>query len=416
MSKNALEQVRDKIVCMKETVYGLFETIADHITHGPKIVALTEKVGSLEMSLAEAVPQIDELKVDMQSTTDFKDQMESFSDELTLFKKAIGTNGSTTENRRVKVLEPKPFASARNAKELKNLLWDMEQYFSTAHIPIEERVTITSMYLSGDAKLWWRTKGASGVVEAGSQGPTIYMAAAEALVDFKVAKAENNDAGKPKNNNKGGSKKGKKKSGDGDSPHRAHDFLKKEKLNALVGEEERKQAEPSRVNPLQLLNAIQNEGPSRANSFLYVKVALNRSSASAMVDTGATHNFVAERVVPRLGLSLTKGQSLMKAMNSKAKPNAGMANNVTMRAKVAIMPHLGGIFLGDKHCPCFVPKIKEPEMVQIFSALQINDGLRKGHLTILATLVEAEHNSNNRLARVQSLLGEFADVMPPELP
>ncbi|RWR91973.1 hypothetical protein CKAN_02116100 [Cinnamomum micranthum f. kanehirae] len=159
MSKNALEQVRDTVVHLEETVDDLSETIADHITHGPKIVVLTEKVESLEMPLAEVVAQIEELKVNMQSTTDFfKEQMETFSDELILFKRAIRTTGSLTENRRVKVPEPKPFAGTRNAKEQENFLWDMEQYFAAAHILIEERVTITSMYLSGDAKLWWRTR------------------------------------------------------------------------------------------------------------------------------------------------------------------------------------------------------------------------------------------------------------------
>ena len=34
----------------------------------------------------------------------------------------------------------------------------MEQYFKDARIPFGDQVTITSMYLSGDAKLWWRTR------------------------------------------------------------------------------------------------------------------------------------------------------------------------------------------------------------------------------------------------------------------
>ncbi|RWR97245.1 hypothetical protein CKAN_02666700 [Cinnamomum micranthum f. kanehirae] len=93
------------------------------------------------MSLAEAVAQIEELKVHMQSIiAAFREQMEYFYDELTLFKRAIQTNDSITENRRVKVPEPKPFAGARNAKELENFLWDMEQYFSAAHIPIKKEL------------------------------------------------------------------------------------------------------------------------------------------------------------------------------------------------------------------------------------------------------------------------------------
>ena len=32
----------------------------------------------------------------------------------------------------------------------------MEQYFKATRVSDQEKVTITSMYLSGDAKLWWR--------------------------------------------------------------------------------------------------------------------------------------------------------------------------------------------------------------------------------------------------------------------
>ena len=59
---------------------------------------------------------------------------------------------------KVRVPEPKPFGGARNAKDLENFLWDMEQYFTVARIPVGEQVTITTMYLSGDAKLWWQTR------------------------------------------------------------------------------------------------------------------------------------------------------------------------------------------------------------------------------------------------------------------
>ena len=58
---------------------------------------------------------------------------------------------------KVKVLEPKPFNGARNAKDLENFLWDMEQYFKATKVLNQEMVTITSMYLSRDAELQWRT-------------------------------------------------------------------------------------------------------------------------------------------------------------------------------------------------------------------------------------------------------------------
>ena len=34
----------------------------------------------------------------------------------------------------------------------------MEQYFIVARMPVGEQVTITTMYLTGNAKLWWRTR------------------------------------------------------------------------------------------------------------------------------------------------------------------------------------------------------------------------------------------------------------------
>ena len=34
----------------------------------------------------------------------------------------------------------------------------MEQYFRAARVVERDQVTITSMYLEGDAKLWWRTQ------------------------------------------------------------------------------------------------------------------------------------------------------------------------------------------------------------------------------------------------------------------
>ena len=58
---------------------------------------------------------------------------------------------------KVRVPEPKSFNGNHNAKELENFLWDMEQFFKTTRVPDWEKVSITNMYLIGDAKLWWRT-------------------------------------------------------------------------------------------------------------------------------------------------------------------------------------------------------------------------------------------------------------------
>lgn len=89
--------------------------------------------------------------------------LNSVLDEVTVLRRLVCSGASTSiqnEGRpnKIKIPEPKPFIGVRNAKELENFIWDVEQYFRAAHIPDGEKVNITSMYMSGDAKLWWRTR------------------------------------------------------------------------------------------------------------------------------------------------------------------------------------------------------------------------------------------------------------------
>ena len=55
---------------------------------------------------------------------------------------------------KVRIPELKSFSGNHNAKELENFLWDMEQFFKATRVPDLEKVSITSMNLMGDAKLW----------------------------------------------------------------------------------------------------------------------------------------------------------------------------------------------------------------------------------------------------------------------
>ncbi|KAK0602998.1 hypothetical protein LWI29_000294 [Acer saccharum] len=78
-----------------------------------------------------------------------------------MLRRALNNNPSNSGEGpvlRIKVPEPKKFEGKRDAKELENFLWDMEQYFKAAKIPNREQVNITSMYLGRDAMLWWRTR------------------------------------------------------------------------------------------------------------------------------------------------------------------------------------------------------------------------------------------------------------------
>lgn len=62
-----------------------------------------------------------------------------------------------------------------------------------------------------------------------------------------------------------------------------------------------------------------------------VDVVINGKLVSAMVDSGATQNYVADRIAHKLGLKLCQDGSSIKAVNSPARLISGIANNVPIR-------------------------------------------------------------------------------------
>lgn len=169
----------------------------------------------------------------------------------------------------------------------------------------------------------------------------------------------------------------------------------------------------------------------------------------AMVDSGATHNFIAAREVQRLGLDMTSHMSRIKVVNSEAKPIVGVSkvamqvgtwkgscslmaiplddfdiilgNEFLVAAKVTVMPHLGGLMIHDENCPSFVPGIYAEELAKrqsgMISAMQLKAGVKRGEVTYLAALVEVKLGVSYEVPdAISELLAVFEDVMPPKLP
>ncbi|KAL0405309.1 UNVERIFIED_CONTAM: hypothetical protein Slati_3844800 [Sesamum latifolium] len=60
---------------------------------------------------------------------------------------------------RLRIPEPKAYGGARDAKEVENFFSTWNTNFLVANVENEARkVSTATMYLTGDAKLWWRTK------------------------------------------------------------------------------------------------------------------------------------------------------------------------------------------------------------------------------------------------------------------
>ena len=550
-----------------------------------EIGTATEANSTLSTQIADTVLRLDSQRESMETrekaveermgsfhdrmramTEEFEERIRSLEGEIVLLKRAVvqGTpSAADPPPEKVRVPEPKTFGGARNTKDLENFLWDMEQYFIAARIPVGEQVTITTMYLTGDTKLWWRTRtsddaaagrpkiesweilkkelkdqflplnttwmareslkklkqtgsvrdyvkefsslildikdmsevdklfnfmsGLQGWAQTelrrqGVQDLPSAMAATDCLSDYLVTSSptptqkgkghskESNRKSDGKLSKSGG--KGWKKPHDAqakvgeratssqttrpsgcficDGPHRARDCPKNEKLNALRAEDgEDSGAEaPTRASPLQLLNAMRAEATHRG--LMYVELLTGGQKIVALVDSGATHNFISTREAARLGLKLAKDDSKLKAVNNQAQETHGMAKNMAIqlgdwkgmvdfltvplddfdfilgndffqRAKVALLSHLNGLLIMDEKQPCFVADIskppKRPSGEKTLSALQLEKGLRKGEHTYVAAMIEIKPDKQVEVPDVvAAILRRFADVMPPELP
>ncbi|KAF3791709.1 hypothetical protein EJ110_NYTH13718 [Nymphaea thermarum] len=94
--------------------------------------------------------------------------------------------------------------------------------------------------------------------------------------------------------------------------------------------------EGSRIGALQLLNSVKREEKAKVTvtpfkKLMYIEILVNRMPTMAIIDTGATHNFVSVVKAKKLGLTLERGELRMKAINSEAKSIHGVVRNVVVK-------------------------------------------------------------------------------------
>ncbi|XP_078436415.1 uncharacterized protein LOC144707176 [Wolffia australiana] len=195
-----------------------------------------------------------------------------------------------------------------------------------------------------------------------------------------------------------------------------------------------------------------------------------------MVDTGVTHNVLAEKEAKKLGLKLSPSAGKIKAVNSEARDIVGVAKGVLLQvgtwegqtnfmvspmddfavvlgldllmgSRAIVFPQYRGVLFPEGSHPCFVRDqgAQKPRNTALLSAMQIKDGLRKGEETFLVTirgsaprkkgerqgcaparmaaLSWGDDDDNNPSAAmgglpgpIRDVLQEFAGVMPVQLP
>uniref|UniRef100_A0A803N8T0 Retrotransposon gag domain-containing protein n=1 Tax=Chenopodium quinoa TaxID=63459 RepID=A0A803N8T0_CHEQI len=94
-----------------------------------------------------------------------KERMGSIEESLEATRKMQAEMLGKLDNIDVNNRGPSPHAESSggnrrpsNAKDVENFLWDIDQYFRVAHVPDHDKVSVATMYLAGDAKLWWRSR------------------------------------------------------------------------------------------------------------------------------------------------------------------------------------------------------------------------------------------------------------------
>ncbi|GFY82540.1 hypothetical protein Acr_02g0007800 [Actinidia rufa] len=119
-----------------------------------------------------------------------------------------------------------------------------------------------------------------------------------------------------------------------DGNHFARDCPKRAKLAALIrDDEEEPRQEEAKVGSLRLLNAIQAKmGKTKVprKGRMYVEAKVHDFNTCALIDTGASHNFIEVKEVKRLGLQLKKEQGWIKAVNTEARPIYGVARDMRL--------------------------------------------------------------------------------------
>ncbi|KAL0415947.1 UNVERIFIED_CONTAM: Transposon Tf2-12 polyprotein [Sesamum latifolium] len=556
-----------------------------------EVFALEAEIKGLNSELEDCQQVIQELASAFGGggIADMRRDMEQMSIQIGLLQRAVSNTPVVAHDAgaRLRIPEPKAYGGARDAKEVENFLFDMEQYFLAANVEDEARkVSTATMYLMGDAKLWWRTKYSKiqanqvrldtwallqeairiqffpenveynamralrklehtgfmqdyvksfsalmldirdisekdklftfmeglkpwarlelqrqRVTDLGSA-----MTAAERLTDFTSETRKDRQTtpnpvqnktvqtgNKPRENRQGGPQRSM-----GcflcDDPHRYQDCSKKQLLNALATFTDKaspaKQVEPQAsasggnnseedednlgaisqyCNTLSHQVAVKKTVPPhvgkialaltgshpkdeaqprnpRKNGLMFVDVKIRSKPIRAMVDTGATHNYLASAEVERLGLMLENGVGRVKAINLAAQSIAGVAKSVLIKVgpfegntnisvvvmddfklilgldflrdtRTAVLPHVDSLMMmGTKHCviPTLVGRTGENNL----SAMQFEKGCKRSEPSYLCTLRfdEKEKALGAIPGVIKKLLKEFEDVMPDELP
>ncbi|KAF2288584.1 hypothetical protein GH714_009068 [Hevea brasiliensis] len=294
---------------------------------------LAESLKSITISHNSLVGAVDDIKEDV------KEIVKTIQVELHELKGKVNLPIRATSNpimgsykvSNTQIPELKAFRGVRYAKEVDNFLFDIELYFNaTKNNSDERKLKMVPMYLTKDAKLWWHTK-----VEETISGQCSIASWDDFKKELKAqfypenvaynTRCKLNDLQQTCSireyviefstlmlNIK-----------DMTGTYRLFNFLKaiREEEKGLKGKEQREDdSTSSMVGAIRFLGALkkQKHEPSTKKGLIYVDLRINGKTARALVETGATDNFITNTTVLQFKINMQEDTGKIKAVNSKA--------------------------------------------------------------------------------------------------
>ena len=115
-------------------------------------------------------------------------------------------------------------------------------------------------------------------------------------------------------------------------PHTTKNCPDRMKLNAILnGPDVSDGEEPLRMGSMRLCAMTAKQRGQRAKGLMFVDVVLAGTKMSALVDTGASSLFLADRTARKLGLKVVRKAGSIKTVNSREVSISGLAHGVDVR-------------------------------------------------------------------------------------
>ncbi|XP_022975706.1 uncharacterized protein LOC111475733, partial [Cucurbita maxima] len=205
-----------------------------------------------------------------------------------------------------------------------------------------------------------------------------------------------------------------------------------------------------RMGALKFLSALQRKVEPKEiveKGLMFVDATINfQPNRSTLIDSGATHNFIADQEARRLGLTIGRDPGKMKAINSEALPIVGVSKRVPFKIgdwtgeldlvvarmddfdvvlgmefllehKVIPMPLAKCLVITDRNPTVIPASIKQPGNLRMISAIQLKRGLAREEPTFIAIpLMEVTTTEETVPNEINEVLNDYADIMPESLP